>query len=115
MATVGFNLVALVDKISEASMEAAEEWLTNSVKPDADDMCPFEEGTLVGTGAIVRDGESVKLVYGPGGAEDYASKQYYDASLRHPNGKTDHWVEKAADMHASELVETAGEKIGGLI
>lgn len=109
MAKVSFNLEELAGRIEEAAKEAAKDWLENTVKPTADDLCPFESGALVGTGTVEETEDGATISYGEG--LDYAEKQYYDASLNHPNGKVDHWIEAASDQHQSELAEIVANKI----
>ncbi len=104
----GAEFLAVVD---QAGKQSAREFMER-VKVDADAFCPKESGALVGTGKVIETEDGAALSYGEG--LEYAARQYYDASLQHDNGETDHWSEKAMDLHAGEFEFILNAKLASI-
>ena len=69
---------------------------------------PLEEGTLERSGRVTDDGEkSVAVSYDT----PYAVKQHEDLSLRHPNGRSAKYLERALAESRSEITALIAKAI----
>jgi hypothetical protein len=99
---------SVADEINKKLLDGAETWLRVDVETDSKQHCPVDSGTMRDTHTVQRGDREVVLGVG-GSSAPYAKRQHEDASLRHHDGQTDHFLENAANNQADKLSQRLKE------
>jgi hypothetical protein len=112
VAIKGFPTAALLEKVKEGAKEGCETFITGPVQLDSLMKCPILTGAMKADHRPEPTETGTKLI-AEGKSAAYVVKQHQDSSLRHRDGKTDHWMSNALNKNINRLPELVARAIEG--